>query len=189
MIDVIASLFGMQASEITSVFLFTQAVGVLTTVIAIITAQLKKIVPVMIGEVLQNGLTALCYILLGGFSGSYICIIAIFQTVVSALYARKEQAVPKQITLGFLVLYIAASVYTYASPIDIIPGACAVLFAIAIAQKKLFGYRVFKATNSFLWVVYDLSVGAYTTMFNHMLLLISLIVAMIRYRGTTEENA
>ncbi len=179
----------MAVSDLSPAFLIAQAIGPVTTVMAVVSAQMKKLVPILIFEILANGLCALSYILLGGISGSYICLIAIAQSIISILYAHNNKKVPNWITGIFIMVYVAVSAYTYATPMDILPGICAVTFALAIAQSKPSGYRLCMAINTALWIVYDLLVGAYTMIITHGLLLGSLIIAMVRYAKKPKEVA
>lgn len=179
--EVFELIFNMSASEITTAFIAAQAVGLLTAVAAAAGAQCKKMTSVLILNLISNSLVALSYILLGGISGSYVCIAASVQTVISYLYTRKNEDVPKIITGVFICIYIALSVYTYKTPIDVIPAICAVMYALSVVQSKSSGYRVFMGINSVLWVIYDIVIGAFTMIITHGLLLTSIIIAMIRY--------
>lgn len=171
----------MNTSEITIFFWVAQAIGPVTTLMSILSAQMKNLKVILIYELLINLLVALSYILLGGISGSYICIIASVQTAVSYVYARKNREVPHMLTALFVIVYSGISVYSYQSPLDILPGVSAVAFALAIVQNSSAGYRLFMGINSFLWIVYDMMIGAYTMLITHSLLLVSVIIAIVRY--------
>ncbi len=179
--ELLLSVLNISAADITVPFIISQIIGLITTVTAVVSVQFKSMKLILIFELLSNLLVASTYILLGGISGSYICLVASVQTVVSYIYAKKKKEVPGFITAIFICAYIAITVFTFKTPIDILPGICAVTFALAVVQTKSSGYRVFMATNSFLWIVYDLVVKAYTMIITHGLLLGSIIIAMARY--------
>ena len=179
--EIMAFIFQMDVSEITMVFLAAQIIGLLTTVVAVISAQCKNMTMILVLELVANLLVALSYILLGGFSGSYVCLIACVQTGISYVYAKKSKKMSNWLTVIFIVAYIVASLAAYRRPADVLSGIAAVTFALAVAQSKAAGYRVFMSTNSLLWIIYDLVIGAFTMIITHGLLLVSLIIAMIRY--------
>ncbi len=169
-------------------FLIAQALGPVTTVISIVSSQMKSLKAILLLELAANLLVALTYLLVGGDSGAYICLVACIQTTISFLYTRKGRQCPTALTVVFLCIYIGITIVTYQSPTDILPGLCSVTFALSVVQKNAARYRVYMAINSLLWVVYDLIVGAYSTILTHGLLLISLILAMIRLDRKKAED-
>ncbi len=161
-------------------FIISQAIGPVTTVLSLISTQMKNITAILLSQLVINLLVALSYILAGGISGSYICLVACVQTAVCYLYTRREKPVPKACTAAFILCYIAVSVYTYAGPADILPCICAIAFALSVSEKNAAGYRVFITVNTSLWIVYDILIGAWGMLLMHGILLFSLAVAILR---------
>ena len=111
-------------------FYIAQGISVLTALVAVLMMQFKKMKWILAGQIVANLLTALTYLLLGGFSGAGICLLAILQSLVMFFYARKQKKPHLPVILLFIVLYVACSVYYYTSPIDICSGLGAVCFAL-----------------------------------------------------------
>ena len=63
-------------------FIIAQWVGIITTVVALLSVQFKRVELILIGQIISNLLVALSYWLLGGMSGAWICILAAVQTVI-----------------------------------------------------------------------------------------------------------
>ncbi len=169
-------------------FIIAQAIGPVTTVLSIWSAQLKNLKLILLFELTINAMVAASYILLGAFSGAYICIAAVLQTTVSFFFASKKKEVPHAVTGVFLLIYVILSAITYKVPMDILPGVCSLAFALAVAQKKPTGYRIYIGINSALWVIYDIAVAAYTMILTHGLLLRSILIALIRYAILKKEE-
>lgn len=161
-------------------FVIAQAIGPVTTVLSVLSAQMKNITAILITELAANFLVALSYILLGGISGFSICLSACLQIIFSFVYAKKEKRVPKLLTVVFILLYVALSVIFYQTPMDILPCLCAVGFALSVAQSKPAGYRFFMSICTALWIVYDILISAWGMLITHGLLLTSLVVAIVR---------
>lgn len=161
-------------------FLIAQTIGLIGTGLSLTVVQLKKINHILIGEIAANSIVAVNYLLLGGYSGAGICSITITQAVLSYLLAKKEMPFKWQYAIVFILLYAISSVYSYQTPIDILPFVGAVFAVCAIMQKKPARYRVFMLLNSMSWIAYDIDKMAYTTLLTHALLLISITIAMIR---------
>ncbi len=170
-------------------FLIAQVIGLIGTGLSLTVVQLKKISHIMIGEIAANSIVAVNYLLLGGYSGAGICSITITQAVISYILAKKDKPFKWQYAIIFVLLYAISSVYSYQSPIDILPFVGAVFAVCAIMQKKPARYRIFMLLNSMAWIAYDIDKMAYTTLLTHALLLISITVAMIRLDRKNKKTA
>jgi hypothetical protein len=65
------------------------------------------------------------------------------------------------------------------------------LLVTTIIQSKEKNIRIFTLVNIVLWVVYDITVGAYMALVSDVMLTTSTIVAIIRYdilKGGTKIN-
>ena len=51
---------------------------------------------------------------------------------------------------------------------------------LSIAQKKPSGYRIFMLLNGIIWMVYDVSVSAYTMILSHVVTTLSALIGIIR---------
>ncbi len=160
--------------------ILAQGMGIIATVIILYIVHLKNIKKILIGEIAVNLAVALNYILLEGFSGAGLCIIATAHTLVSYYFSKTEKKFPKACMTVFILLYILWTASTYKSMLDILPGISSLLFAFAIMQEQPSRYRILKTLNSFVWIIYDVKIMAYTTVLTHLFLFISSIIAIIR---------
>ena len=71
-------------------FIIAQIISILTTATAVLSMQFKGIKPILFCQILSNLFCAATYILLGGYSGSIICLIAIAQCLVVFAYNVKK---------------------------------------------------------------------------------------------------
>lgn len=175
-------------------FIVAQAISVLTTIAAILSMQFKSMKPVLWCQILSNLLCATTFILLDAFSGSIICLIAIVQCLVIFAYNTKDRKPPLAVILGFILLYIAASVFLFQSFADIFSAMAAVIFAIGMTQKKASAARLWYVANPLFWIVYDLFSMAYGNIITHSLIFISTLIGIIRldlpvYRAKKKAQA
>ena len=163
-----------------STFFLAQVIGVLVTVTSIVSVQFKNLRYILIGSVLSNLLVSLNYALLGGLSGAGVCILATVQTFWIYLYNRKEASFPLPLNLGFMAGYTIVSALSFNGVPSVLSCLAAYLYALAVAQSDSKMYRVFMLLNSFLWIAYDIYTRAYTTIFTHGFLVVSILLAMYR---------
>lgn len=161
-------------------FYIAQGISVLTAVVAVLMMQFKKMSWILAGQILANLLTASTYFLLGGFSGAGMCLLAILQSVVMFCYAKKEKKPHLPVVIGFILLYVACSVYYYASPVDICSALAAVCFALSVVQTKPAASRFWYALNPLCWLIYDLFTMAYGNFIMHVVIFLSTALAFIR---------
>ena len=161
-------------------FWIAQSISVVTTVIAILCMQLKKMNMILICQITSNFLAGLTYLLLGGISGLGISIIAVVQSVIMYFYGKKGKSPHPIVTVAFCVSYFACSLLVYQNVFDLLPAAAAVFFALSVAQKKPSYYRIFAAINPIFWIAYDVYTLAYVYILMHSGILISAIVGIVR---------
>ena len=169
-------------------FLAGQIVGVLVTIAAVLSLQFKNMKHVLAMQVLANSLLMLNYWLLDAFSGATIALIAIAQTVIMFVVRLLENKMSKKtntiitiiITIVFAIIFIASAIKTYKAPVDILSTLASMAFCFCIVQKNASVCRIFAATNSILWIGYDIGTFAWTTILTHGFSLASALIGIIR---------
>lgn len=159
-----------------------QIIGLFVTAGAIINLQLKKKKHMFILSTVVNVLSALNILLLDGFSsGVIICLVAVIQIFV-AMWHEKQQTDVKPIEqIIFLVLYVAGGLLGFKAWIDILSIVAAVLYMLAMFQKKEQHIRLFLLGNMATWTVYHAVLGS-TAIFAQLAGIVSSIIALYRYR-------
>lgn len=168
--------------EFTFQFFLAQAISVLTALSAIISVQCKNMKGVLAGQIAANLFTALTYILLDGMTGAGLCLIAIVHTVALFVYRNLEINPPLWLTAIFMMLYLGCSVYYFKTFFDVFSTLASVCFVIAMSQEKPERMRIFTSINLSSWIIYDVATMAYVNVIVHFSVLVSTVLAMIRYR-------
>lgn len=160
--------------------IISQICGLIVSIAAITSMQLKNIKFILICQLICNGVGAASYILLGGLSGCGIYIIALTQVVVCFFCRIKNKKISGLTAGTFFALYILCSVMTYQGPADIISAFAAITCALSLMQEKPSRYRIFMLLNGILWMIYDVNVSAYTMIISHIVTTMSAGVGIIR---------
>ncbi len=161
-------------------FYIAQGISILTGIVAVVMMQFKDMKNILAGQILANLLTASTYLLLGGFSGAGICIIAIVQSVAMFLYSLKKIPPHKAVIAVFVVLYIACSAFYYQSPPDLFSALAAVCYAFSVVQTKSSLSRLWYLFNPLCWLIYDLFTKAYGNFLLHVVVFASTLLAILR---------
>lgn len=164
-------------------FVIGQVISAVALVISVVIVQFKDVRKILAGEIASNLAVAVSFAFLGGASGAWICIVAAVQTLVIFLLKAKPEDKRRDtfFALLFAVIYVIGTAFVYKGWEDIVSCTCAILYVGAILQTDAKKYRWFMAFNSGLWIFYDIVTHAYVNVITHGMLLISLIIAMVRY--------
>ena len=158
----------------------SQILGLIIFVSVIASMQFKNIVAVLVCQLICNGLGALNFILMGSYSGCGIYIVAFLQTLVFFWIRSRNKKAPWGVSVLFVFLFLMCSVVTYKIPADIISGIAALTCALSLVQKNSAYYRLFMFANGIIWIVYDLSIGAYSMIPSHAATFISAGIGILR---------
>ncbi len=170
-------------------FWIAQSISIVTTVIAILCMQLKKMNWILVCQIASNFLAGLTYLFLDGKSGLGISILAVVQTIVMYVLQKREKDPHWIITAAFCASYVGYSLIVYQNIFDLLPAAAAVFFALSVAQKNPARYRIFAAINPLFWIAYDIHTLAYIYILMHSGIFISAVIGIIRLDILSKRKA
>ncbi len=170
-------------------FILSQIIGLIVSFSAIMSMQMKNVKAILTWQLVCNGLGALSYILLGGFSGCGIYLVAFLQTIVFYIFRKTDTKSPTWLAVCFILAYLLCSAATYKSPYDIISAVAALTCALSLVQEKPSNYRILMLLNGIIWIIYDLSVGAYTMIISHLVTALSAAVGILRLDLKKTKNS
>jgi hypothetical protein len=165
-------------------FLIAQLFGIFSTIAAILCVQAKSAGGVLLGQILANGFSGVSYGLLGSLSGAWVCVLAAIHSVLISCVRRLEEVRRKKlilvISIVFAFAYVAGSAVTFTRWPDFISCICALLFVVTVAQEDASKMRNVMLISMSLWVIFDISVEAYTNIITHASTIVSILAAKFR---------
>ena len=161
-------------------FILAQVISVLTTAFSVLSMQFKNVKPILLCQLMSNLLCSITYLLLGGFSGAAICLVAILQCIVSFVCNVKDIKPHWLLCVGFTAVYVACSIVWAQSVADVFSAMGAVVFSIGMTQKKASVTRLWYAANPVCWMIYDVFTMAYGNLITHLIIFASTMAAIIR---------
>lgn len=165
-------------------FIIAQILGLIATVTSISVYQFKNEKIILMGQFLTNFLMAINFGLLGGLSAAWVCMVAAFATLLMFLINKKchekKKLVKNTVVILFLAVFIIGTFVTYSGWPDILVCICALLYTVSVSQEKSGKIRSIMFFNASLWIIYDITLGAWTSIITHGLTLASIITGMVR---------
>lgn len=166
-----------------------QIVGLLAVVTFLLSYQQKKRRGIIIFNTVSRALYILQYILLGAYSGALLDVLGALSSIVAT---KKETPFIKKhfkaVLIGINAVIVVAGLLIYKTPLDLLPILGVVLHtgAFWIDDEKIIR-RVSLAGSPF-WFIYNLLSRAYFSALGDILTMVSIIIAMIRYRNKKSDT-
>ncbi|MBE6808854.1 MAG: YgjV family protein [Ruminococcaceae bacterium] len=174
-------------------YLIPQIIGLLAVGLFLLSYQMKKRKNIIITNVISRALYILQYLLLGAFSGALLDILGMISSVVAE---RKHKTFIKKhlkiiflsINLSIVIVGLMISVVNK-SFLDIFPVIGVLLHTSAfwISNEKII--RRVSLLGSPFWFIYNFASKAYGSSIGDVLTIVSIIIAMIKYRENGKENS
>ena len=166
-------------------FIASQIIGLIATVLGIVAGQVNNKKTILILELILNFLCALAAILVGGFNGAIVCLLACVAAVFLYGFDKRDIKTPTWFYICAFTAFLVSGIITFALVpekhwFDILPIPASMLFVLGVAAKKPTYYRIYFVFNSSLWIVYNFCITAYTSILTQAFLLVSLIIGIIR---------
>jgi hypothetical protein len=167
-------------------YIVAQVFGVLSMVSSICSMQFKKRRAILVALFCLSMFAALNMIFLNSWSATYITFFGILEMLINHLFERKKKEVPKFVVGIYIICNIVLGVLTFEKVLDVIPILAATVFCFTLLAKKEQSMRKLMIINQSLWLVFDLSVGAYALACSNILTIVSTAIAF--HRTSKEEK-
>ncbi len=169
-----------------------QVIGILAVAIFLLSYQMKNRRGIIITNVVSRALYILQYLLLGAYSGAILDILGMASSVVAE---RKHlDFIKKHSRLVFFsvnaVIIVTGVIIAYLnrSLLDILPIIGVLLHTSAFWLNNEKIIRRVSLLGSPFWFVYNFLSHAYGSAIGDILTMMSIIVAMIKYRNTRKND-
>lgn len=164
----------------------SQIIGLAAVGLYLLSYQLKKRKSIVWVTCISNALYVLQYVLLGAFSGAVMD----FMSTVSSFLAAKKNDEPfkrhsKWLAASNMVIIVAVgliSAYLQREWIELLPIAGALFQTGGLWFENEQTIRKFGLYSAPFWLVYNYILQAYGAALGSVIAIVSIIVAMVRYR-------
>ncbi|MBE6677216.1 MAG: YgjV family protein [Ruminococcaceae bacterium] len=169
-----------------------QIIGILAVAAFLLSYQQKKRKGIILLNLISRFLYILQYLLLGAFSGAVFDVLAAGSSVVAGKKHRKfikEHIIIVVLCMNAVIIFLGCAMVWYnKSYVDILSLA-GVLFEINAlwlsSEKAIRWVSLFGAP---FWFAYNMISKAYGSAIGNILTIISIVIALIRYKKADDEN-
>ena len=161
----------------------SQIIGFLAVALFLLSYQQKKRKNIIAFNVVSRILYIVQYILLGAFEGAVLDILGAISSVIAT---KKDKGFIKKylkfVVIGIDLIIVAAGLLLYENVFSLLPIAGVLLHTTAfwISDERII--RRVSLLGSPFWFVYNFASKAYGSAVGDVLTMVSIVVAMIKYR-------
>ena len=171
------------------VLIVSQIIGFLAVGSFLLSYQLKKRKNIILCNVISRGLYILQYILLGAFEGAVLDVLGAISSVVAAKkHLPFIQKHTKLFVVGIDLVIVVAGLLLYVNLFSLLPIAGVLLHTTAFWINDEKTIRRVSLFGSPFWLVYNVSCFAYGSAVGDFLTMVSIVVAMIKYRNLKNNS-
>ena len=132
-------------------------------------------------QIFANTFYTLEYIMLGAYAGVNNSIFGIARSILFYICGKKKKKCPPYIAVIFITLVVIFGFMSYTDVYSILPVIISIIFFLSLYTEDMKLYRKVAAIASVLWIIYNLAVGAYVSVIDYTIELISSLVAIYRF--------
>lgn len=174
------------------ILIVSQIIGLAAVGLYLMSYQLKKRKHIVWVTCLSNAFYVLQYILLGAFSGAVMDMLSTVGSFFAGKkHSQKLKAYTGWIAAANLIVIAVAGVYLAAVQgdlIELLPVAGALFQTGGLWFENEQTIRKFGLCSAPLWLVYNFISQAYGAAVGSVLVIVSIVTAMIRYREKTPAD-
>ena len=145
-------------------YIAAQILGVVILIISILLFLFKKKIYVILTCLAFNLLLGAQYLLLKSYTGAFLCLYAAFRYGIYLLKGKNKFFSGIWIPIFFVVSNIVISVFTFSDWFDIFPSIAEIAVCIYPWFDNVKAIKIGTLCIAPLWIVYDIFVGAWTSM-------------------------
>ena len=163
-------------------FEIAQVLGFFAMAFAIISFQMKTSGKILIVQSIASGLWIVHFTLLSAYTGAVLNIFSVARNFLYYFLQKKDVKGKVYFSTGAAVVGLCVSVFTYENLWSLLPMIATVIqcYSFSIVRAKYL--RIATLFASPFWLTYDVYFRSYVGTATEVFAMISMIVALIRYR-------
>ncbi len=159
-----------------------QILGFVAMGIAMMSFQARRSKYIMLCQGIAALFWVTHYFLLGSVVGAALNAVAMLRNFAYMMRDKMPKKAFSCIPIITGIAFVIITAFTYSGPIDILPFMGCILATIAFFMKSEKLLRILSMAVSVFWLIYNLTQGSIAGALNETLAIVSIIIALIRYR-------
>ncbi len=156
--------------------------SILSIFLFIISVQFKEKKNILLTQALASMCYFVTYFILGAYSGCAIELVEQTKDFVFYFFEKNNKKIPFILLVIFVCLLLTVSIITYDGFYSLLPLIINLSYFISSYFKNPKHIRIVMLICGFIWLIYNIIIGAYIIIVGNVLEIISAIIALIRHK-------
>ena len=167
--------------EIDATYIIAQLAGFVAMGFGMYSYQTKKRFSILALQACSNIFWLIQYFLLGRYSAVAANVIGVVRNVIYLCRGRFKFADSRLVPVFCMVAFIVSGVFTYTSPIDVLPILAMLIATVAFFMKNEQMIRILSLGVAISWFTFGLLAGSIASMISDGITFFAILIAVIRY--------
>ena len=159
-------------------FIIAQIIGLVALIALVLSFQKNDKETLLKYQIISSLAYTIQYLLLNAMSGCFINIVCAIRNI---LFSYDHEKIPFIYLIATLIALTTLSLFSYTTPISLLPGIACIIFSISLYQKNLRITRIIEVISCILYIIYNIKVKALTGLICILIELTSTLTAIYRY--------
>ena len=157
--------------------------GVIAVILYVVTLISTNKKTILVFLILSNIFYGLQYLMLNAYSGVYVCLIAIFRTLVYLKYEKSNRKIDTFPIIVFVCITIFSGIMSYNGIVSLLPiiGTCVYTVYLSGEDIKKFKYACIISSSS--WLLYNIFVKAYAGIISSIIEIITVVYSLTKLKS------
>ena len=170
-------------------FITSQIVSAAQVICNALSVQLKRRSQIILLMVVGGVLLCVVQWLLGRYAGLVLAGIGTLISVAAYFLSLRNKVMSKWAIGIVAALLVAVCIYFWQDWFDILVLCSQLAFLIEMSAKTEQGLRSFALINLLFWIIYNALTGGYILIIGNIIMIVSTVIALIRYRKVKRGKA
>lgn len=149
----------------------------------IFSIQFKRKKDILFAQALANLFYSISYFVLYAYSAGIMNLISAIRAYIFYLYAKKRKKPPFYLLFAFVASILVILIIVYEDLYSLIPPFITIAYFISTYYKNPKVIRIVFLICGFVWIFYNIKVGAYIALVGNSFEILSGIIALRRFKN------
>lgn len=165
-----------------------QLVGFIAMALDCFAFQAKKRIRILQIQIAACVFWILQMVLLGGYTGAAMNLLAIGRAVVFMQKDKYTWAKSKWTLFLTIAAFVSAAMMTFENSLSLLPMVAMIILTIALYISDERKIRILSLLSIPFWFFYDFNIGSYAGVASEIMNFTSIVIALIRYRKKKQTS-
>ncbi len=164
-----------------AIFVFSQLLSVIATCLLLLSFQQKTHRRIIVMQAFSGFLFGTQYLMIGASEGMICNYLGMLRSITYSFRGKSKAVDCIACPIFFSALFIISSIFTYQSPVSLLPPVAMVISSFVLWSPKTQKLRALSLPTSLFWLVYNASSGAIVPVITEVLNSLSILIALFRF--------